>query len=47
MLFLYRINKVNLDLNKHIEQQINKTLNFKGVYNWQFVGGGSKIKLTN
>jgi len=41
VLFLYRINKVNLDLNKHIEQQINKTLNFKGVYNWQFVGGGS------
>lgn len=29
------------DLNKHIEQQINKTLSLNQVFTWQIVGGGS------
>ena len=28
------------DLNKHIEQQINKTLSLNQVFTWQMVGGG-------
>ncbi|UMB53097.1 fructosamine kinase family protein [Lutibacter sp. A64] len=29
------------DLNKHIEKQINKTLNLNAVFTWKKVGGGS------